>query len=122
MVQMIPATYRMLRSRYYRVGLIPDFIVGMRNHLNAAKAMLLYMQMTWNDLASRSTIQYALRSGIATQKELMAAGYNSNPSRLPRYIKRGGAGWKNLIPRETKIYLRIYSSVERHVPMSPRTR
>ena len=122
MVQMIPATYRMMRSRYYRVGLIPDFVRGMRDHGNATQAMLLYMQMTWNDLSANTTIRNAIASGIATQEQIMAAGYNSNPSRLPRYIRRGGAGWKSLIPRETKVYLRIYSSVERFVPLSPRTR
>ena len=122
MVQMIPATYRMIRSRYYRVGLIPDFVVGMRNHVNASQAMLLYMQMTWNDLRSNSTVRNAMAQGYATQEQLMAAGYNSNPARLPKYIRRGGAGWKNLIPRETKVYLRIYSSVERYIPMTPRSR
>ena len=122
MVQMIPSTYRMIRARYPNVGLIPDFVVGMRNHQNAAQAMLLYMQMTWDDLVSRSTIQEAMQAGIATQEQLMAAGYNSNPSRLPGYIKRGGANWTDLIPRETKIYLQIYESVERHVPLRARDR
>ncbi|MDH3494907.1 MAG: hypothetical protein OEM82_15235, partial [Acidobacteriota bacterium] len=120
MVQMIPATYRMIRSRYYSVGLIPDFVVGMRDHVNAATAMLLYMQMTWNDLVSNSTVYGAMESGIATQEQLMAAGYNSNPSRLAKYIRRGGANWTNHIPRETRVYLEIYSSVERHVPLAPR--
>jgi hypothetical protein len=122
MVQMIPSTYRMVRSRYYSVGLMPDFVEGMRNHMNAAKAMLLYMQMTWNDLISNSTVSNAMQEGIATQEQLMAAGYNSNPARLKIYIRRGGANWTNLIPRETKIYLQIYESVERFVPMKPRTR
>lgn len=121
MVQMIPATYRMIRSRYYSVGLIPDFVVGMRNHLNASKAMLLYMQMTWNDLISNPTVYSAMENGLATQEQLMAAGYNSNPSRLAKYIRRGGGNWTSLIPRETKVYLQIYDSVERFVPMVPRT-
>ncbi|MBX7173776.1 MAG: hypothetical protein K1X72_22590 [Pyrinomonadaceae bacterium] len=120
MVQMIPSTYFMIRSRYYNVGLIPDFVDGMRNHVNACQAMLLYMQMTWNDLSANETIANALMSGTATQAELMAAGYNSNPARLPIYIKRGGSNWKTLIPKETKIYLQIYSSLEAAVPMSPR--
>lgn len=122
MVQMIPSTYSMIRSRYYNVGLMPDFVEGMRNHVNAAQAMLLYMQMTWNELSANETIVSALTSGIANQTELMAAGYNSNPSRLPIYIRRGGAEWRSLIPRETKIYLQIYASLERAVPMSPRTK
>lgn len=122
MVQMIPATYYMMRTRYYNVGLIPDFVEGMRNHVNAAQAMLLYMQMTWNDLSSNEAVYTALADGTATQAELMAAGYNSNPAKLPGYIRRGGAGWKNLIPRETKVYLQIYSSLERAVAMKPRTK
>jgi len=122
MVQMIPATYYMVRSRYYNVGLIPDFVEGMRNHANATQAMLLYMQMTWNDLISNDTIYNALESGIATPAELMSAGYNSNPAKLAGYIRRGGAGWKNLIPRETKIYLQIYASMNKFVPVLPRTK
>lgn len=122
MVQMIPSTYAMIRSRYSNVGLMPDFVEGMRNHVNASEAMLLYMQMTWNDLYSNSSIAGAMDGGIATQKQLMAAGYNSNPARLAGYIDRGGGGWTNLIPRETQIYLRIYDSLERSVTMTPRTR
>jgi hypothetical protein len=122
MVQMIPSTYAMIRRRYSHVGLMPDFVDGMRNHVNATEAMLLYMQMTWSDLASSPTVREAMTSGIATQEQLMAAGYNSNPARLPGYINRGGSGWTSLIPRETRIYLQIYESLERYVPMTPRTR
>jgi hypothetical protein len=122
MVQMIPATYYMIRSRYYNVGLIPDFVEGMRNHANATQAMLLYMQMTWSDLTLNDTINDALESSIATPAELMSAGYNSNPAKLAGYIRRGGANWKTLIPRETKIYLQIYASMNKYVPVLPRTK
>ena len=121
MVQMIPSTYQMIRSRYSNVGLMPDFVEGMRNHVNATQAMLLYMQMTWNDLASSPTITGAMAEGIATQEQLMAAGYNSNPARLAGYINRGGANWTSLIPAETKIYLQIYGALEKNVPMAFRT-
>ena len=122
MVQMIPWTYQMIRSRYSNVGLMPDFVEGMRNHVNASQAMLLYMQMTWNDMNSNPTIANAVTDGIATQEQLMAAGYNSNPAKISGYINRGGADWTGLIPRETKIYLQIYSSLQSYVPMTPRTR
>jgi hypothetical protein len=122
MVQMIPSTYRMVRAQFPQVPLMPDFVEGMRDHVNAAQAMLLYMQWTWEDLSSRQAVRGALLSGIATQEQLMAAGYNSNPARLPGYITRGGANWTTLIPRETRIYLQIYSSIEEHVPMTPRGR
>ncbi len=122
MVQMIPSTYRMVRAQFPQVGLMPDFVAGMRNHVNASEAMLLYMQWTWNDLISSPTVADALNSGIATPAELMSAGYNSNPARLPGYIKRGGANWKTLIPRETKVYLEINQSFDRHFPMAKRTK
>lgn len=122
MVQMIPSTYRMVRAQYPQAGLDPRFVEGMQDHVNAAKAMLLYMQWTWNDLLARPTIADALSGGIATQEQLMAAGYNSNPARLSGYISRAGENWTTLIPRETKIYLQIFESVEKNVPMTPRTR
>jgi hypothetical protein len=121
MVQMIPSTYQMIRSRYPQVGLMPDFVEGMRNHVNASQAMLLYMQMTWNDLNASPTISNAMMGGLATQEQLMAAGYNSNPAKLAGYINRGGTDWTTLIPRETKVYLQIYSALERNVSMAPRT-
>ena len=116
MVQMIPWAYNLVRQRHPGVGLTPDFVVGMRNHGNALQAMLLYMQDTWNDLAASEDVQYALNAKLATQTELLAAGYNSNAARLPLYIRRGGASWKTLIPRETQIYLQIYKTLEALVP------
>lgn len=122
MVQMIPSTYRMVRSWHPNITLTADFVDGMRDHVNAAQAMLLYMNRTWADLIKSPTVMDAYMSGIATQEQLMAAGYNSNPARLAGYIKRGGANWTTLIPRETKIYLQIYDSIERFVPMTARSK
>jgi hypothetical protein len=122
MVQMIPSTYRMVRARFSHVNLMPDFVEGMRHHGNAAQAMLLYMQWTWNDLMASPTVSGALESGIAADFQLMAAGYNSNPAKLAGYIKRGGENWMTLIPRETKIYLQIYDSMNRFLPTAPRSK
>src|SRR5687768_10274925 len=119
MVQMIPWAYNLMKSRHPGVGLIPDFVVGMRTHSNALQAMLLYMQDTWNDLSANEDVQYALRAKLATQTELLAAGYNSNAARLPSYIRRGGASWRYLIPRETQMYLQIYKSIEGLIPQKP---
>lgn len=121
MVQMIPWAYNLERQRHPGVGLVPDFVVGMRNHGNALQAMLLYMQDTWNDMTASEDIQMALESKVATPAELLAAGYNSNAAKLPSYIRRGGNGWKSLIPRETQMYLQIYKSVDSLIPMTPRT-
>jgi hypothetical protein len=118
MVQMIPWTYALMRTRHPGVGLNPDFVAGMRNHGNALEAMLLYMQDTWNDLSANEDIQAALSAKQATVTELLAAGYNSNAAKLPGYIRRAGAGWRTLIPRETQMYLQIYQSLD--VLMKPK--
>lgn len=112
MVQMIPWTYALMRTRHAGVGLNPDFVAGMRNHGNALEAMLLYMKDTWGDLLANTDIQAALTAKQATPAELMSAGYNSNAAKLPGYIRRGGSGWRTLIPRETQMYLQIYQSFD----------
>ena len=115
MIQMIPKTYEAIRQQHSSVVLNPDFVSGMRDHSNALEAMLLYMNDTWNDLARRPEVQVALDSGIANKAELLAAGYNSNPGRLPGYLKDGGAEWRTRIPAETQMYLRIYGSVDENL-------
>jgi hypothetical protein len=115
MIQMIPRTYAAIRENHPNVPLEADFVAGMQNHANALKAMLLYVNDTWNFLGRSSDVQQALSSGIATKTELLAAGYNSNPYRLPNYLSTGGSAWKTLIPAETQMYLAIYQSVDNHV-------
>ncbi|HVF41364.1 MAG TPA: hypothetical protein VM936_00035, partial [Pyrinomonadaceae bacterium] len=112
MVQMIPSTYQMIRRMHPSVGLNPDFVAGMRNHGNALEAMLLYVQDTWNGLALNQDVLDAMTARNATQADLVAAGYNSNPAKLPAYLRRGGPSWRVLIPRETQMYLQIYTSLE----------
>ncbi|HEU4713771.1 MAG TPA: hypothetical protein VFS76_19545 [Pyrinomonadaceae bacterium] len=121
MVQMIPWAYNLQRTRHPGVGLMPDFVAGMRNHGNALQAMLLYMNDTWNDLAANEEVQYALNSKLATKTELLAAGYNSNAAKLPGYLKRGRDGWRTLIPRETQMYLAIYKSFDSLVALPARS-
>jgi hypothetical protein len=52
---------------------------------------------------------------------LLAAGYNSNAAKLPQYLRRGGASWRVLIPRETQMYLQIYKNFETLVPIKQRS-
>jgi hypothetical protein len=120
MVQMIPPTYEAIRAQHPEANLRADFVEGMRDHSNALQAMLLYMQDTWDYLRRSEEVRAALSTGRATQQELLAAGYNSNPMRLPGYLKRGGAAWRTLIPAETQMYLRIYASVEELADFEPR--
>jgi hypothetical protein len=115
MIQMIPKTYNAIREHHPNVTLDADFVSGMQNHENALKAMLLYINDTWKFLQGQDEVQQALQSGSATKTELLAAGYNSNPYKLPSYLSNGGSGWRSLIPAETQMYLAIYQSVDSNV-------
>jgi hypothetical protein len=116
MIQMIPQTYAAIRAQHPKGALKADFVEGMQDHANATRAMLLYMQGTWDDLTRRDQIKQALATNLATQAELLAAGYNSNPLRLASYLEKGGSSWRTLIPAETQMYLQIYAAVDRLVP------
>jgi hypothetical protein len=116
MIQMIPQTYAGIREHHPEASLEADFVAGMQDHANALQAMLLYIQDTWDDLSKRDQIKQALDTHVATQAELLAAGYNSNPMRLASYLERGGAEWRTLIPAETQMYLQIYASVDQLAP------
>ena len=117
MIQMIPKTYQAIREHHPEVTLDADFVSGMQNHANALKAMLLYINDTWKFLQSQDEVQHALLSGSATKTELLAAGYNSNPYKLPSYLSNGGSTWRSLIPAETQMYLAIYQSVDSNVDL-----
>lgn len=115
MIQMIPKTYDAIREHHPNVTLDANFVSGMQNHENALKAMLLYINDTWKFLQNQDEVQQALQSGSATKIELLAAGYNSNPYKLPSYLSNGGTAWRSLIPEETQMYLAIYQSVDSNV-------
>ncbi len=121
MVQMIPPTYKGIREQHPKVGLKADFVEGMRDHANATQAMLIYLQDTWDYLRKQEEVEAAMSAGLATQEELLAAGYNSNPFKLPKYLSRGGSNWRTLIPEETKMYLRIYAAVEANLDFDSRS-
>ncbi len=118
MIQMIPKTYAAIREHHPNVALESDFVTAMQDHATALKAMLLYINDTWNYLEKAPEIQQALSSGVATKTELLAAGYNSNPYKLPSYLSTAGNGWRTVIPAETQMYLAIYRSVDDNVDFS----
>jgi hypothetical protein len=113
MIQMIPTTYNRVRELHPNAQLKADFVEGMRDHENALEAMLLYMVDTWDNLARQETVGRALENHVATQAELLAAGYNSNPAKLSSYLERGGTAWRTLIPQETQMYLQILAAVDK---------
>jgi hypothetical protein len=118
MVQMIASTYREIKYSYPQIDWISDFEDGMINHRNAAKAMLCYLRRYDNYFQGLDSVKTALDAGYATEEELMAAGYNSNPAHVPRTLERGEY-WKNALPQETQLYLTVLRSLDSSVTTEP---
>lgn len=111
MVQMIPSTYKEVRNAFPQISLIADFEEAMTDHHNAAKAMLLYLKRYHSFFLEKEQVIEAIKNGIATEEELMAAGYNSNPVNVPRRLSYGKY-WKYYLPKETKVYLSILHALD----------
>lgn len=120
MVQMISSTYREMKNSFPQVDWISDFEQAMMTHENAAKAMLLYLNRYYQFFSSNDTVANAWESSIATEEEIMAAGYNSNPVRVPRTLSQGEY-WRRSLPQETQIYLSILRSLDSSVTVEPPT-
>ncbi len=114
MVQMIPRTYKEIQNTFPQVDWIKNFESAMMTHENAAKAMLLYLNRYYDFFSSNSAVNEALENKYATEEEIMAAGYNSNPVKVPQALSKGEY-WKRSLPQETQIYLAILGSVDNTV-------
>ncbi|MFY9222059.1 MAG: hypothetical protein WAQ98_05300 [Blastocatellia bacterium] len=120
MVQMISSTYREMKNSFPQVDWISDFEQAMMTHENAAKAMLLYLNRYYQFFSSNDTVANAWENQIATEEEIMAAGYNSNPVKVPRTLSQGEY-WRRSLPQETQIYLSILRSLDSSVTVEPPT-
>lgn len=118
MVQMISSTYREIKNSFPEVHWINDFEDAMMSHDNAAKAMLLYLNRYYDFFSNNASVNVAWDEGIATREEIMAAGYNSNPTKVPRTLSQGEY-WKRGLPQETQIYLDILRSLDSSVTTAP---
>ncbi len=118
MVQMIRSTYKEIRNAFPHISLIQDFEAGMINHTNAARAMLLYLKRYNAFFLDKQIVNDAIDTGLATEEELMAAGYNSNPVNIPKKLAYG-KDWKYYLPKETQVYLSILHALDSSITTAP---
>ncbi len=107
--QLIPDTYRRLRIKYPRAGLMKDFVPGCTDHLNAAKASLLLFDSDLADL-SRDRLA-AIRNNARAAGKYLAAAYNCGSGRVGKSAKKCGSEWACQLPEETKTYLKKFDVV-----------
>lgn len=100
--QFIPKTYNSVKAQYPRANLNPNFVLGMRDHVNGAKASLLLFDSDLSNLPGEYREQ-ALKSKVFLA-DYLAAAYNCGAPNTANALKWGKT-WKEHLPKETRLYL-----------------
>ncbi|MEI8096915.1 MAG: hypothetical protein WCG73_02320 [Candidatus Moraniibacteriota bacterium] len=100
--QFIPSTYHSVRAMYPKAKLIPDFVSGMRNHVNGAEASLLLFDSDLSQLPAEYRDQ--AKKSKAFLADYLAAAYNCGAPNTAKALKHGKK-WVEHLPKETRLYL-----------------
>jgi len=107
--QFIPDTYKRITRLYPRAALDNDFIHGMENHENAAKASFLLFDADMRALNDGRKDQ--IMNDPRALGRFLASAYNCGAGRTKLAMDRYGANWASGVPAETRIYLKKYDAV-----------
>lgn len=121
LAQFIRPTYRTIVTKYPEAHLVKDFNLGMANHINAIKAMVLFFDRHKEELVNKINRQEIVE-GIGITEEMLAAAYNGGPNKVARSINRYGLAWidgqadlpraRTVFRRETLNYIKKFKSVK----------
>lgn len=114
--QFIKSTYNIFRTQYPQAGLITDFKGGMANHVNAFKAMALYLDVSGATLESivQERITQNPQDLSYVLAEVRAASYNGGAGRVKLALKNYGINWSTSrygLRTETRTYLEKFRVV-----------
>ena len=107
--QFIPDTYRRITRLYPRAELKRDFIPGMEDHENAAKASFLLFDADMRILSDGEKEQ--ILSEPQALGRFLASAYNCGSGKTKGMMDRHGENWCSRVPGETQIYLKKYDAV-----------
>jgi hypothetical protein len=88
LAQFIKPTYDTVAAKYPKAKLIKDYKLGMADHTNAMKAMVLFFDSHKKAITDRIPASIAKQLGIS--EEMLAATYNGGPGNIVRAINTGG--------------------------------
>ncbi len=109
--QFIPGTYKRILNLYPGAGLNCNFVHGMEDHVNAAKASFLLFDADMYVLGD--TRRQGLLEDPAALGKFLASAYNCGPGRTRGSMDKYGHNWTSRIPSETQIYLQKFDAVLR---------
>ncbi|NTW46362.1 MAG: lytic transglycosylase domain-containing protein [Candidatus Moranbacteria bacterium] len=107
--QFVRSTYDGVRREYPDAGLESDFVRGMHDPKNAAKASLLLFDSDLSRLSERRRERYRVHS--EEMGEYLAVAYNWGSPRIIDAMRQCGQKWEERLPEETRTYLRKYRVV-----------
>ncbi len=102
--QFIPLTYSHIVRQYPKAHLERDFVSGMNDHVNAAKASLLLFDHDLYQLPETQRRFLLQAENKRLLAEYLAASYNGGASRAKWAYSNGGDWHSRLFP-ETQLYL-----------------
>ncbi len=119
LAQFIEPTYNTLVKQYPTAHLIKNYNLGMADHVNAIKAMVLFFD------AHKKSIQNGISDNTARQlgitEEMLAAAYNGGSRRVVRSVNTYGLSWisqqldipakKAIFRPETIDYVKKFQSI-----------
>jgi len=118
MAQFINTTYRLTRARYPGAQLQPDFLAGMRDHVNAVMAQ--YCLADWS-LAKLPADKVRQLSEGLNEEDLgayLAAAYNGGESRAAEAYLKSPDDWEKPnhgLYAETVTYVREFRAIYGHL-------
>jgi hypothetical protein len=107
--QFIPDTYKRIARLYPRAELKRDFIPGMEDHENAAKASFLLFDADMRSLTNGAKEQ--ILNEPQALGRFLASAYNCGAGRTRGAMDRHGENWCDRVPDETQIYIKKYDAV-----------
>jgi hypothetical protein len=107
--QFIPKTYKRMVQLYPQAGLNKDFVKGMEDHVNAAKASLLLFDADLR-VVTNGKKDHLMEDPQALGR-FLASAYNCGSGKTRGAMDRHGENWHFNVPPETQIYLRKFDSV-----------
>ncbi len=106
LAQFIKATYETIVSKYPDAHLIKDYNLGMADHANAIKAMVLFFDNYKNEIDNKVTRRDVIGQ-IGITEEMLAAAYNGGPGKVVKSVNKYGLAWLSsqfALPRAQAVF------------------
>lgn len=119
--QFIKSTYNSTVKTYPGAKLIKDYTLGMADHANAIKAMVLFFDNRKQEINNKVKRKDILNS-LGITEEMLAAAYNGGGSRVATSVNKFGTAWitgqlnlpgnKTVFKKETINYLLKFQAIK----------